>query len=137
MSQILRFLCGRVLNGKPGSRTPLMHLETGLNQSREEVYTDATWAIMLLLLPQLPVLPVISKWTKLGLALDFWLVGCVHSVLSLVLRAAQQGLHYPQQVLSAGEEDIGGGLAWCRRGGSVVAAVGRVTAGAHDPAGRG
>jgi hypothetical protein len=70
----------------------------------------------LLLLPRLPVLPVISKWTKLGLALDFWLVGCVHSVLSLVLRAAQQGLHYPQQVLSAGE-DIGGALLGAEEGG--------------------
>jgi hypothetical protein len=44
------------------------------------------------------------------------LVGCVYSVLSLVLRAAQQGLHYPQQVLSAGE-DIGGALLGAEEGG--------------------
>ena len=97
---------------------------------------DTTWAIMLLLLPQLPVPPVISKWAKLGLALDLLLVGCVHSVLSLVLRAAQQGLHYPQQVLSAAE-DIGGALLGAEEGGSVEAAIGRVTVGAHDPVGRG
>ena len=42
----VRLACGKIFNGRPGSCTPLMHLETGLHRTREEVVKNFTWAII-------------------------------------------------------------------------------------------
>ena len=102
----VRKVFGRILCGNPCGH--LVHYGRGYH-TRASLVDDVVWAYLQMLLPRMPALPVISKWTKLGPALDWFLVGSCNTILLQLFEEASKAFSYPQQTTDpdpAGEADV-------------------------------
>ena len=85
------------------------HCGPGCCQNRAESVTKLTKAVLLAMLPSVPSAPVVTKWTKLGPCLDFFLVAGIHATLGKLFNAVAAGFSCLQGLPPAATTDGGDG----------------------------
>ncbi|CAJ1420891.1 unnamed protein product [Effrenium voratum] len=94
-----------VLNGPSWERHRLCHICIGrCCRDRKEAEGKVVWACVRVLMRKMPVVPLVSDWTKLMPNIDFFLSTDHQGLLSSLLAQASWAFKFPQKEPSMGED---------------------------------